>query len=159
MLTFALNITFSTNIDPSHIKINAGNGTTIEQGVRMNQIYIIWDEVDFKQGDVFEQEICSLYNINPEQHHCIIDAQVGFTSWEFDRKLTTTDSDFDPTTQMFMYNSHVRYWCGRGRAFEDNNGDRNMQQDFYCEWTGQWYPRGDLLPCVCKFSHVILNQL
>ena len=96
------------------------------------------------------------YQPRSEQDYCIYDAVVHGTMEEFEEIPTTKDGgNFDPTTHEFLYDSHVTYYCGLGRAFEKNNGDTVIQQDFNCYWSGTWNPTANHMACICEYIHYI----
>ena len=66
--------------------------------------------------------------------------------------IPSTNGSFDPTTQEFLYDSHVTYYCGIGRAFGTDPTDTEPQQDFGCDWTGSWIPTDEIKTCVCKLK-------
>ena len=124
----------------------------ILQGIRPNQYYLVWNNTNGSPGDILQKDLIITYQPRSEQDYCIYDAVFHGTMEEFEEIPTTKDGgSFDPTTHEFLYDSHVTYYCGLGRAFEKKNGDTILQQDFNCYWSGTWNPTANHMACICKF--------
>lgn len=144
------NITFSRYLDPGDI--NGFNDS--KTGIRTNQLYVSLLEKNIGQGDSISIDFSLNHYHDKKQDFCIIDIMNAVSVEDFQPKPTSHDA-FDPTTSEFLFNSHIWYKCGIGRAFELPGGERQIIQDFYCEWSGSWSPQGDLHPCVCKFTLIM----
>ena len=115
--------------------------------------------MDGSPNDVIEKDLMITYSPKPEQDYCIFDAVYAASVEEMTEKPITLDGgNFDPTTQEFLYESHVIYYCGLGRAFEVGSGDTEIEQDFICDWTGKWTPKPNLMDCICEYRQYVLRQ-
>ena len=129
-------------------------------GIRTNQFYLVWNNTAASVGDVIQKDLSITYKPKSEQDYCIYDAIYAATIADMEVQPTTLDGgSFDPTTQEFLYDSHVTYYCGLGRVFETNSGNTEPQQDFLCYWSGTWNPKPDLMPCICKRFNVVFSIL
>ena len=154
MTDIFVNITFSRYLSASDV--NQG-WDDAKPGVRTNQVYFSWLGANGASGDVVAKTLTVDYMPNHEQDLCIIDGIFAATEEEFQPKPDSKDDNFDPTTEEFLFGSHVWYKCGIARALEQSpGGDTQLVQDFYCEWSGAWSPTQDLMPCVCELFDEML---
>ncbi len=140
----AFNLSFSHYAFASKVK----GADRIEQGTRPDELFLQWDGVDLATGDVLEKDITWTYAFDLKQDHCIYDATFDETIDKLSKAPSTLDSDFDPTTQLFLFDSKVTYHCGLGRAFLQEDGSTQLIQEFQCDWNAVWTPTNELKSCI-----------